>query len=158
MSVHSSKIVPIAGVFLMSMLTVACDSSEVTEDADLDAAIAATDAARADLDYYDHLNDKYQATDQAEQSAWQYEESETNLKRRAREDGENAAEDPYLASDPGSYDCEDFYYEGEAQEFFLASGGPEIDLFLLDDDRDGDACEWLPDTLREADQIIREER
>lgn len=41
-------------------------------------------------------------------------------------------------------DCADFDTQEEAQEFFLAAGGPEKDPHGLDGDNDGIACEKLP--------------
>ena len=39
-------------------------------------------------------------------------------------------------------DCADFASSREAQQFFLASGGPARDPHDLDRDGDGYACEW----------------
>lgn len=39
-------------------------------------------------------------------------------------------------------DCSDFASAGEAQRFFIASGGPHQDPHALDGDGDGNACEW----------------
>lgn len=41
-------------------------------------------------------------------------------------------------------DCSDFASQREAQEFFEAAGGPDIDPHRLDGDGDGVACESLP--------------
>ena len=41
-------------------------------------------------------------------------------------------------------DCSDFDTQEEAQEFFIAAGGPEKDPHDLDRDHDGIACESLP--------------
>ena len=40
-------------------------------------------------------------------------------------------------------DCADFGDQEEAQEFFIAAGGPEKDPHDLDRDHDGIACESL---------------
>ncbi len=42
------------------------------------------------------------------------------------------------------HDCADFATQREAQEFFEAAGGPEVDPHGLDGDGDGRACESLP--------------
>lgn len=42
------------------------------------------------------------------------------------------------------YNCSDFSTHQEAQEAFVACGGPEIDTHKLDADGDGEACESLP--------------
>jgi len=41
------------------------------------------------------------------------------------------------------YDCSDFSSQEEAQEFFEAQGGPEVDYHNLDRDGDGIVCESL---------------
>ena len=41
-------------------------------------------------------------------------------------------------------DCPDFETQEEAQEFYVAAGGPQSDPHRLDRDRDGIACEDLP--------------
>jgi len=41
-------------------------------------------------------------------------------------------------------DCPDFDTQEEAQEFYVAAGGPQSDPHRLDRDRDGIACEDLP--------------
>ena len=44
----------------------------------------------------------------------------------------------------GDKDCSDFKTQKEAQEFFIANGGPASDPHKLDQDKDGVACESLP--------------
>jgi len=44
----------------------------------------------------------------------------------------------------GDYDCGDFDYQKEAQEFFESEGGPDEDYHNLDRDGDGYVCESLP--------------
>ena len=53
---------------------------------------------------------------------------------------------PSLKYDPNGPDrnCGDFDTWQQAQDFYLAAGGPETDRHRLDRDRDGDACEGLP--------------
>ncbi len=41
-------------------------------------------------------------------------------------------------------DCADFATQSQAQEFFIAQGGPSSDPHRLDGDNDGIACEHLP--------------
>ena len=41
-------------------------------------------------------------------------------------------------------DCTDFATQAEAQDFFVAAGGPEEDPHRLDRDNDGVVCETLP--------------
>lgn len=42
------------------------------------------------------------------------------------------------------YDCRDFASANAAQRFFLSHGGPEQDIYHLDRNRDGIACNGLP--------------
>ena len=53
---------------------------------------------------------------------------------------------PALRYDPNGPDrnCGDFDTWRQAQDFYLAAGGPETDRHRLDRDRDGIACESLP--------------
>ena len=44
----------------------------------------------------------------------------------------------------GDKDCSDFKTQRQAQEFFIANGGPQSDPHKLDQDKDGVACESLP--------------
>lgn len=44
----------------------------------------------------------------------------------------------------GDKDCADFTTQKEAQDFFIAQGGPDKDPHKLDVDHDGVACEGLP--------------
>jgi competence protein ComEC len=59
---------------------------------------------------------------------------------------EPTAQAPTLRYDPNGsdVDCGDFATHAEAQEFFLAAGGPDSDRHRLDGDHDGVACESLP--------------
>jgi hypothetical protein len=43
------------------------------------------------------------------------------------------------------YDCKDFPTRQAAQAFYLNNGGPTVDVYHLDVDRDGKACERLID-------------
>jgi hypothetical protein len=43
----------------------------------------------------------------------------------------------------GDRDCSDFPSQHGAQAFYEANGGPRSDPHLLDEDRDGIACEAL---------------
>lgn len=59
--------------------------------------------------------------------------------------GQNYAGDPTATEDPENVNCEDFDFQGEAEAFFLGAGGAGSDVFVLDEDEDGVACELLPD-------------
>ncbi len=64
-------------------------------------------------------------------------ESSTNV-RSARTSARNLARTSFR-----DYDCADFEYWIDAQDFYEEQGGPMIDPHDLDRDRDGDACENL---------------
>ncbi|MGG4409270.1 excalibur calcium-binding domain-containing protein [Niallia taxi] len=59
---------------------------------------------------------------------------------------EEEAKASNLAYDPFGPDrnCSDFSTGAEAQEFYLAAGGPSSDPHDLDRDNDGNACDWNP--------------
>lgn len=40
--------------------------------------------------------------------------------------------------------CKNFLTQKDAQDFFNANGGPGIDKYNLDGDKDGEVCESLP--------------
>ena len=44
----------------------------------------------------------------------------------------------------GDKDCDDFKTQRDAQIFYEDNGGPHSDPHMLDEDRDGIACETLP--------------
>ncbi len=48
------------------------------------------------------------------------------------------------SDDPSAYDCSDFNTHQQAQNFYEQNGGPQIDTYRLDRNRDGIACETLP--------------
>lgn len=47
-------------------------------------------------------------------------------------------------SNPSAFDCTDFTTHQQAQSFYEQNGGPQIDTYRLDRNRDGIACETLP--------------
>lgn len=51
--------------------------------------------------------------------------------------------DPMTFS-PDDYSCDDFDTQPAAQEFYEENAGPVLDVYGLDPDRDGIACEDLP--------------
>lgn len=51
----------------------------------------------------------------------------------------------YPSVDPGTIvSCKNFLTQKDAQDFFLNNGGPGIDKYNLDGDKDGEVCESLP--------------
>ena len=50
----------------------------------------------------------------------------------------------FLSTGESDKDCPDFSTQQEAQDFFIANGGPLNDSHNLDRDRDGVVCESLP--------------
>jgi hypothetical protein len=49
-----------------------------------------------------------------------------------------------LQFSPDDYSCSDFATQAEAQAFYEENAGPVLDVYGLDSDRDGIACEELP--------------
>lgn len=56
----------------------------------------------------------------------------------------NITTDSTKGKKAGDYNCDDFSTQPEAQKFFLKVGGAGNDLYRLDGDKDGTACESLP--------------
>lgn len=56
----------------------------------------------------------------------------------------NVTTDSTKGKKASDYNCDDFSTQPEAQAFFNKVGGKENDLYRLDGDKDGDACEDLP--------------
>ena len=56
----------------------------------------------------------------------------------------NITTDSTKGKKAGDYNCDDFKTQPEAQRFFIKVGGTGNDLYRLDGDKDGTACESLP--------------
>jgi len=56
----------------------------------------------------------------------------------------NTTKDATTGKKAGDYNCDDFSTQAEAQAFFIKIGGTGNDLYRLDGDKDGVACESLP--------------
>lgn len=56
----------------------------------------------------------------------------------------NITSDSSKGKKASDYNCDDFSTEPEAQKFFEKVGGTGNDLYRLDGDKDGEACESLP--------------
>ncbi len=56
----------------------------------------------------------------------------------------NITNDTAKGKKASDYNCDDFKTQPEAQQFFLKVGGTGNDLYRLDGDKDGTACESLP--------------
>ncbi len=56
----------------------------------------------------------------------------------------NLTSDPTKGKKASDYNCDDFKTQPEAQAFFVKVGGTGNDLYRLDGDKDGTACESLP--------------
>lgn len=51
----------------------------------------------------------------------------------------------YPSIEPSSnVTCKNFLTQKDAQDFFVKNGGPNIDKYNLDGDKDGKVCESLP--------------
>ena len=60
---------------------------------------------------------------------------------------------PELSDLPFEVICGDFRHREESRLFFENQGGPDIDPYGLDSDRDGVPCEWLP-SYDDFDEVI----
>lgn len=56
----------------------------------------------------------------------------------------NTTTDSTKGKKASDYNCDDFTTQPEAQAFFTKVGGTGNDLYRLDGDKDGTACESLP--------------
>lgn len=56
----------------------------------------------------------------------------------------NIMTDKAVGKKASDYNCDDFSSQPQAQQFFLKVGGLGNDLYRLDGDKDGIACEALP--------------
>ena len=54
----------------------------------------------------------------------------------------------YMRSSDEPNNCSRFPIKDDAQRYFLANGGPELDPLKLDPDGDGYACFWNPEAFR----------
>ena len=60
----------------------------------------------------------------------------------------NVTTDADKGKKASDYNCDDFSTQSEAQSFFKKVGGTSNDLYRLDGDKDGEACESLPETQK----------
>lgn len=56
----------------------------------------------------------------------------------------NVVTDPTIGKKASDYNCDDFTTQPEAQKFFEKMGGVNKDIYRLDGNNDGRACEALP--------------
>ena len=54
----------------------------------------------------------------------------------------------YIKTKNDQNNCARFIVKDDAQRYFLANGGPELDPLKLDPDGDGYACFWNPESFR----------
>lgn len=59
-------------------------------------------------------------------------------------DKEGNVTDANKGKKASDYNCDDFATNPQAQSFFTKVGGAKNDLYALDGDNDGEACESLP--------------
>ncbi len=102
------------------------------------------DLRRAQQDRYSHLEDDALATSSAQFEEDMRFEAWTLHVEAVLAEGQVYAGDPSVNQDPEVVDCDDFDYQEEAVAFFWGAGGPEVDPFWLDDDRDEVPCELPP--------------
>jgi len=58
----------------------------------------------------------------------------------------NVTTDQNAGKKASDYNCDDFKSQPQSQRFFSKVGGTKNDLYVLDGDKDGEACESLPKT------------
>lgn len=56
----------------------------------------------------------------------------------------NVVTDSTIGKKASDYNCDDFATQPEAQKFFEKMGGVDKDIYRLDGNNDGQACEALP--------------
>ncbi len=56
----------------------------------------------------------------------------------------NVVTDSTIGKKASDYNCDDFTTQPEAQKFFQKMGGVDKDIYRLDGNNDGQACEALP--------------
>ncbi len=60
----------------------------------------------------------------------------------------NVVTDATKGKKASDYNCDDFTTQPEAQKFFQKMGGVDKDIYRLDGNKDGQACEALPKEVK----------
>jgi len=60
----------------------------------------------------------------------------------------NVVTDSTKGKKASDYNCDDFTTQPEAQKFFAKMGGVDKDIYRLDGNNDGQACESLPQEVK----------
>lgn len=60
----------------------------------------------------------------------------------------NVVTDATKGKKASDYNCDDFTTQPEAQKFFQKMGGVDKDIYRLDGNKDGQACESLPQEVK----------
>lgn len=60
----------------------------------------------------------------------------------------NVVTDTTKGKKASDYNCDDFTTQPEAQKFFQKMGGVDKDIYRLDGNKDGQACESLPQKVK----------
>ncbi|MDD4106821.1 MAG: excalibur calcium-binding domain-containing protein [Candidatus Shapirobacteria bacterium] len=60
----------------------------------------------------------------------------------------NVVTDATKGKKASDYNCDDFTSQPEAQKFFQKMGGVDKDIYRLDGNKDGQACESLPQVVK----------
>ncbi|MCS0823928.1 hypothetical protein NX029_08090 [Cytobacillus firmus] len=116
---------------------------EEEEKAKEEASIAAEEKAKEEARIAAEEKAKEEARIAAEEKA--KEEARIAAEEKAKEEAASEQTSSNLLFDPfgPDRDCSDFPSGGaEAQEFYIAAGGPTSDPHDLDRDNDGNACDW----------------
>ncbi|WP_336866143.1 excalibur calcium-binding domain-containing protein [Peribacillus frigoritolerans] len=146
------------GVFLAFIIVIANTDTSTTENAKEEARVT-TEKKEAEAKAKEEARiaaEKKEAEAKAKEEARiaaEKKEAEAKAKEEARiaaEKKEAEAKEEEETSNKLMYDptgadkdCSDFPSGGfEAQEFYIAAGGPQSDPHDLDRDNDGNACDW----------------
>jgi hypothetical protein len=128
----------------------ACQGASTNSERDEQRAYErSVDATQEDIAYPssgnpERMAEEAEATSRADYNEERERDSWASHLRELAALGENYAGDLSVNDDPAAVNCEGFDYQDEADAFFYGAGGPAVDLFVLDEDRDTMACELLP--------------
>ncbi len=152
----------IACALLCLVLCIACQNSELNETKDIEIALS-SDNGRLDLAEFTFEQQQIEKKEAAGKLADAREnrvvvnpdelqeieiDLETNIAVYARTTENVRGKKSYnrLKRKKNGLDpCMRFIVKDDAQRYFLARGGPKKDLFGLDPDGDGFACDWDPE-------------
>ena len=144
-SIRRPLIITWIGVLFTFILVLATiDTTETNKTASNTDAKVAAEKAEAEKESK-VAAEKAKAEEEAKAAEKAKAEEEAKAAEKAKAE-EEEAKVSNLAYDPFGPDrnCTDFSTGAEAQEFYIAAGGPSSDPHDLDRDNDGNACDWNP--------------